>query len=82
MGRRELFGGRVQAGVGAEAAAAAAPPVVSPEAYLRLCADWVRAVLVAHQRRGESDLVAHWLVQVLALDPAAPEWQHVLAPPG
>lgn len=32
----------------------------------------------AHQRRGESDLVAHWVYVLLALDPQAPEWGHVL----
>jgi hypothetical protein len=34
----------------------------------------------AHQRRGESDLVAHWVYVLLALDPQAPEWGHVLQP--
>ena len=38
----------------------------------------VRSVVQAHQRRGESDLVAHWVYVALALDPQAPEWQHVL----
>lgn len=47
-------------------------------AYIRLCAEWVRAIMVAHQRRGESDAVAYWLVQLLALDPSAPEWDFVL----
>ena len=32
----------------------------------------------AHQRRGESDLVAHWVYVLLALDPQAEEWAHVL----
>jgi hypothetical protein len=35
--------------------------------------------LQAHQRRGESDLVAHWVYVLLALDPQAPEWGHMLA---
>lgn len=52
--------------------------MVGPGALLGLCSEWVRCVVVAHQRRGESDLVAHWLVQLLALDPGAPEWDYVL----
>jgi hypothetical protein len=32
----------------------------------------------AHQRRGESDLVAHWMYVLLALDTQAPEWEHML----
>ncbi|PRW61057.1 2-dehydro-3-deoxyphosphooctonate aldolase [Chlorella sorokiniana] len=39
----------------------------------------VRTVIQAHQRRGESDLVAHWVYVLLALDPQAPEWGHMLA---
>ncbi|KAL4424141.1 hypothetical protein ABPG75_001442 [Micractinium tetrahymenae] len=58
---------------------------------LQLSADWallaplvgwqhmVRTVIQAHQRRGESDLVAHWVYVLLALDPQAPEWGHMLA---
>jgi hypothetical protein len=38
-----------------------------------------RTMVMAHQRRGESDLVAHWMYQALALDTAAPEWGHALA---
>lgn len=34
--------------------------------------------MVAHQRRGESDLVVHYMYQVLALDPGAPEWERAL----
>jgi hypothetical protein len=37
-----------------------------------------RAVMVAHQRRGESDAVAHWLYVTMALDPSSPEWACVL----
>lgn len=44
-----------------------------------LWGELVRVVLTAHMRRGESDLVAHWLVQLLALDHRAPEWQAVMA---
>eukprot|EP00198_Chlamydomonas_reinhardtii_P010478 XP_001699815.1 predicted protein [Chlamydomonas reinhardtii] len=47
---------------------------------LPLWGELARLVLTAHTRRGESDLVAHWLVQVLALDHRAPEWA-VMAPP-
>ncbi|KAL4438524.1 hypothetical protein ABPG77_000172 [Micractinium sp. CCAP 211/92] len=39
----------------------------------------VRTVIQAHQRRGESDLVAHWVYVLLALDPHAAEWGHMLA---
>jgi hypothetical protein len=35
-------------------------------------------MVTAHQRRGESDYVAHWLYQLLALDTQAVEWGHVL----
>lgn len=38
-----------------------------------------RTVLVAHQRRGESDAVAQWLFVLLSLDPTAPEWDRALA---
>ena len=41
----------------------------------------VRLAMQAHQRRGESDAVAHWMYVALALDPGAPEWKHVLAGP-
>jgi hypothetical protein len=40
-----------------------------------------RLALQAHQRRGESDFVAHWMYLGMALDPGAPEWRHVLAGP-
>jgi hypothetical protein len=43
-----------------------------------LCASLVKAAMVAHQRRGESDLVVHYMYQVLALDPGAPEWERAL----
>jgi len=48
-------------------------------AVLRVWAGLARTALAAHQRRGESDLAAHWLHQLLALDPGAAEWAHVLA---
>ncbi|GAB4813457.1 hypothetical protein N2152v2_000503 [Parachlorella kessleri] len=38
----------------------------------------VRTVIEAHQRRGESDLVAQWVYVLLALDPQAEEWQFML----
>ncbi|KAJ9520062.1 hypothetical protein QJQ45_030136 [Haematococcus lacustris] len=53
--------------------------LASPATFQSLVADLVRTVLTARQRRGESDSVAHWLWQLLALDPGAPEWQAVLA---
>jgi len=42
-------------------------------------AEMARTMVMAHQRRGESDLVAHWIYQLMALDTRAPEWQHALA---
>eukprot|EP00238_Polyblepharides_amylifera_P007544 CAMPEP_0196592578 /NCGR_PEP_ID=MMETSP1081-20130531/73110_1 /TAXON_ID=36882 /ORGANISM="Pyramimonas amylifera, Strain CCMP720" /LENGTH=271 /DNA_ID=CAMNT_0041916311 /DNA_START=410 /DNA_END=1225 /DNA_ORIENTATION=+ len=33
-----------------------------------------RVMVQVHQRRGESDYVAHWVYQLLAIDPHAPEW--------
>lgn len=44
----------------------------------QLWAEVCRMMMAGHMRRGESDLVAHWMLQVMALDPAAPEWGHVL----
>lgn len=38
----------------------------------------VRAAVSCHQRRGDSDAVAHCLYQLLALDLAAPEWDAML----
>jgi hypothetical protein len=40
--------------------------------------DMVRTIVLAHQRRGESDDVAHWMYCLLGLDPHAPEWEHAL----
>lgn len=37
--------------------------------------DLARTVLVAHQRRGESDQAAPWIYVSMALDPLAPEWE-------
>ena len=45
---------------------------------LQIWAELVRTVIVALQRRGESDGVANFLYQLLALDTAAAEWQQVL----
>ncbi|KAF5831668.1 hypothetical protein DUNSADRAFT_12748 [Dunaliella salina] len=51
-----------------------------PEGVLAAgCAELARATMVAHQRRGESDLVVHWLYQLLALDPTASEWEQMQA---
>ncbi|KXZ44779.1 hypothetical protein GPECTOR_62g894 [Gonium pectorale] len=46
---------------------------------VELWRELARVMLTAHTRRGESDLVAYWLVQVLALDHRAPEWQVMAA---
>ena len=45
-----------------------------------ICAALARAVMVAHMRRGESEAVASWLYQLLALDPTAHEWDSILLP--
>jgi len=49
---------------------------VSP--LLSVWSNLARTMVLAHQRRGESDLVAHWLYQLLALDTTAEEWAHAL----
>ncbi|GAX82071.1 hypothetical protein CEUSTIGMA_g9499.t1, partial [Chlamydomonas eustigma] len=43
-----------------------------------ICAALLRTAMVAHQRRGESDAVAHCLFQLLAVQPDAPEWSQVI----
>ena len=45
---------------------------------LRTWQGLARLAIQAHQRRGESDLVAHWMYVLLALDTRAPEWDHML----
>ncbi|KAG2484317.1 hypothetical protein HYH03_016859 [Edaphochlamys debaryana] len=52
-----------------------------PPSPVPLWAATARLVQTAHMRRGESDLVAYWLVQVLSLDHTAPEWA-VMLPQG
>ena len=66
------FGSSEKGGTPAAAAAAGGACVAS------VWAELARTLVMAHQRRGESDLVAHWLYQALALDAAAPEWGHAL----
>lgn len=55
------------------------PPDAFGVAALEVWVDMARTMVLAHQRRGESDAVAHWIYQLLALDPLAAEWQHALA---
>ena len=45
---------------------------------LCLAADFVRAAIIAHQRRGESDEVAAWMWQLMALDTQCEYWQMFL----
>jgi hypothetical protein len=45
------------------------------EQVLRVWRALARNMVLAHQRRGESDAVGHWLYQLLALDAGAPEWR-------
>jgi len=41
----------------------------------------VQLAIQAHQRRGESDLVSHWIFIKLCLDPLAPEWERAMSTP-
>ena len=50
------------------------------EAVLRVSTELLRTAIVAHQRRGDSDAVAHCFNQLLALDLTDPSWDAVLAP--
>lgn len=45
---------------------------------IQVLAEFARVAVTAHQRRGESDAVAFWMYQLMALDCMAPEWQHVM----
>ena len=63
---------------GGPAHPASAPTLVPARTLVALFAESLRLAVVAHQRRGESDLVAHFLYQLLALDPTAPEWDLML----
>jgi hypothetical protein len=54
--------------------------VLQPPNAVTVWASLARSMVTAHQRRGESDLVVHWLFQLLALDTQAVEWGHVLKP--
>lgn len=51
------------------------------QSVLRTWAGLVDLAVQAHQRRGESDLVAHWIYLKLALDPLATEWERAITPP-
>lgn len=51
------------------------------QSVLRTWQGLARLAIQAHQRRGESDHVAHWVYLTLALDPQAPEWAHAMAAP-
>jgi hypothetical protein len=51
------------------------------QSILRTWAGLVDLAVQAHQRRGESDLVAHWIYVKLALDPLATEWERAITPP-
>lgn len=57
---------------------AAQGPVLQPPGVVAVWSSLARSMVTAHQRRGESDLVAQWLYQLLALDTQAVEWAHVL----
>lgn len=51
------------------------------QSILRTWSGLVNLAVQAHQRRGESDLVAHWIYIKLALDPLASEWERAISPP-
>ena len=46
---------------------------------LRVATELLRTAIVAHQRRGDSDAVAHCFNQLLALDLTDAAWDPVLA---
>lgn len=48
------------------------------QSLLRSWNGLIQLAIQAHQRRGESDWVAHWIYVRLAMDPCAPEWSMVL----
>lgn len=48
------------------------------EAVVRIWTEMLRVAVVAHQRRGDSDAVAHCLHQLLALDLTDPGWDAML----
>ena len=50
------------------------------QVLLHVWTDLLRTAMVAHQRRGDSDAVAHCFHQLLALDLAEPGWAVVLQP--
>jgi hypothetical protein len=50
-------------------------------AMMEVWRELVRTVVQAHQRRGESDIVAQWYYVLLAMNTGAPEWGHMLAGP-
>ena len=52
-----------------------------PRAALAAWRHMARTATQAHQRRGESDHVAHWMYVVMALDPGAEEWEWALQGP-
>lgn len=48
------------------------------QAILRVSTELLRTAVVAHQRRGDSDAVAHCFHQLLALDLTDPDWNVML----
>jgi hypothetical protein len=68
-----------QLGTALAAAQQQAPSLLAQQqGVLAVWSSLARTMVTAHQRRGESDMVAHWLYQLLALDTQAVEWGHVL----
>lgn len=54
------------------------PSIGSGAHVVAVWSNMARTMVLAHQRRGESDYVAHWLYQLLALDSRAEEWAHAM----
>lgn len=52
--------------------------VSAPRWHIEFIAELARIMVTAHQRRGESDMVAFWIWHKMALDPKAEEWDMFL----
>ena len=53
-------------------------PWLPDKPVLQVWAEFAYVAIIAHQRRGESDAVAFWMYQLMALDTMAEEWQQVM----
>lgn len=55
-------------------------PWLPDKPVMQVWAEFAHVAVIAHQRRGESDAVAFWMYQLMALDTMAEEWQQVMQP--